>query len=144
MSHKLPTKQQILECPYGVSCYYYSLKDGTDTGIKFFENKRECEQSKYYQHIASLSGLSPRCWGSVYSNGFFGYFTEEIEMLHKLYNLKNLPRKIKKEIENLAKELEETCDIQVDWNYRNFGINKFGELMYVDFGDIPQYRYVNR
>ena len=134
MPAKLPNKEQILKCPQGVSSYYYSLKNGT--GIKFFENKRECEQSKYYQNIANKSGLAPKCWGSIYTEGFYGYYVEEVEMLHKLYSWKNIPRNIKREIENLAKQLTECCDTEVDWNYRNFGIDRFGNLVYVDFGDI--------
>ena len=127
----LPSKKEIVKCNHGISSYFYPLSD--NRGIKFFNNKRERDHSKYYQHIAFLSGLAPEDFEDVYSDGYWGYVTESVEMLHSKYEFKEVPKKYLKMIDNLCDEIYNCCDFEVDINYKNFGIMK-NRLVLVDFG----------
>jgi hypothetical protein len=138
----LPNKKQIEGCKHGISSYYYPLND--QWGIKWFKNKRERDSSKYYQHIASLSGLAPKTGNNVYSDGYWGYYTENVDMIHDIYKSRHLiPNRIHKQISNIMDDLVSSCDFEPDANWKNFGI-KDGKVVYVDFGFCGKYSYVAR
>jgi len=127
----LPTSSEIKGCPHGISSYFYPINE--NRGIKWFKNKSERDYSKRNQHLAFLSGLAPQAFEDVYSDGFYGYVTESVEMLHNLYSHKEIDKKFSKKIDSLVDELYNSSDFVVDENLKNFGI-KNGKLVLVDFG----------
>ena len=133
----LPTKSEIIKCKHGISSFYYPMGN---KGIKWFERKAERNYSKEYQNLAFLAGLAPETFENVYSDGFFGYVTESVQMLHDLYTFEQLPNKYHKMISNLCSDIYDAIYFTVDENYHNFGI-KNDKLVLVDFGYSSEYSY---
>ena len=129
MLKSLPRKFEIEKCNHGISSYYYPVNG--KIGIKWFKKRGERDYSKTNQHLAYLAGFAPQTFENVYSDGFWGYVTEEVEMLHNKF--KNLPNKYFRMIEQLSVDIYNSCDFTVDENYKNFGL-KNGKLVLVDFG----------
>lgn len=134
----LPTKQEILNCEHGISSYYYKINE--KIGVKFFNNKNERDDSKIFQKSAYYAGLAPNVYESIYHEGFWGYYTDNVEMLHKKYSWQNMPRKIHKQIDKLGEELYNACNFDVDYNWKNFGYLD-NKLVCVDFGYVDNYAY---
>lgn len=133
----LPTKSEIVKCTHGISSFYYPIGN---KGIKFFQNRAERNYSKEYQNLAFLAGLAPETFENVYSDGFWGYVTESVQMLHSLYTFEQLPNKYHKMISNLCDDVYDAIYFTTDQNYRNFGI-KNNKLVLVDFGYSSEYSY---
>lgn len=138
----LPNKSDIVKCVHGISSYYFPMGD---RGIKFFKNKAERDYSKLNQHLAFLAGLAPKDFETIDSDGYYGYYTESVEMLHNTYSPKEIIKKFGKKINELTNELYYSCDFTVDCNVYNFGI-KGGKIVLVDFGhcDYDNYSYITR
>lgn len=138
----LPNKHQIVKCTHGISSYYFPMGD---RGIKFFANRSERDYSKLNQHLAFLAGLAPEDFEIVDSDGFYGYYTESVEMLHDKYTEKEIRKKFRSKVRILCDELYSYCDFTVDTNPLNFGI-KGGKVVLVDFGyhSYTNYSYMVR
>lgn len=137
---QLPTKEKIKKCPHGISSYYYQVND--DWGIKFFHKRDERDYSKTFQKSNYLAGLAPSVGNNVNHQGYYGYFTEHVDMINKIYkHFDNIPNKILKQIDTLSEDIKMSSDFDIDKNWHNFGINKNGKLICVDFGYFAENRY---
>lgn len=126
----LPNKHQIVKLTHGISSYYFPIGS---RGIKFFKNKNERDYSRLNQHIAFLAGLAPEVFETVDSDGYYGYYTESVEMLHNIYSEKEINKKFGNKMDRLADEIYDCCSFTTDLNPYNFGL-KNGRLVLVDFG----------
>lgn len=140
------TKQQILNAPNGISAYYIRIDN--EWGIKLFKNgKGERDSSRFNQEIAYQAGLAPKVGKNVYLHGYFGYYTQHVDMLCNKYNShKDIPQKVMRKLDRLIDDLYNSCDFEMDTNWENIGVLSDGRLVCVDFGycDNSYYRYCAR
>lgn len=139
----LPKRSDIEKCPHGISSFFYLVNE--KIGVKWFKNKAERDYSKLNQYIAFLAGLAPEVFETVDSDGYYGYYTESVEMLHDKYTEKEIRKKFGSKVRILCDELYYSCDFTVDTNPLNFGI-KGGKIVLVDFGyhSYTNYSYMVR
>lgn len=123
---------EVLKCRHGISSYFYPVSD--EQGIKFFKNKSERDRSYLKQEIAYHAGLAPKVGKIINIQGFFGYYTQRVQMIHDIYTFDNLPNKIIKKMNELEIELINSCDFEIDLNWQNYGLIG-NNLVCVDFGD---------
>lgn len=126
----------------GIECFFYNVSD--DLGVKMFDSRNERNESYDNQlYVYNKCGLAPKVYDKfdiVMPDGrkSYCYLTERVKILCRT----DMPSDAKKkayhkwqtEIEEVVEELRGIGIVYQDTHSGNFGINKSGQMVVIDFG----------